>query len=324
MASSALSLQLEFYENMYKSRRFDERLWDAYTSGKPLGMTHLGIGEEAVGTGTMKAFRPEDIVCPHHRSHAHQLMRGCDLKSLLSETLLKATGVCKGKAGEAHFMDVSKNLYVLGGTLGPCFTVPLGFAYNFKHEGKGNIAVAYSGDGCTCEGPFYEAMNMATAFKLPLLMIIQNNFFAISEDFRKMTGLQSLSTRAAGFAIPGVTVENGNDAEAVYNATKSAVDYVRAGNGPMILEIKTWRQMGHAPNEAGTKYKDPDEQAMWMKRDPIKLQTAKLKEQYQVSDERLAAINAGVERELDEAWAYAEAAPYSEPEIAMQHIYAKC
>ena len=269
MASSALSLQLEFYENMYKSRRFDERLWDAYTSGKPLGMTHLGIGEEAVGTGTMKAFRPEDIVCPHHRSHAHQLMRGCDLKSLLSETLLKATGVCKGKAGEAHFMDVSKNLYVLGGTLGPCFTVPLGFAYNFKHEGKGNIAVAYSGDGCTCEGPFYEAMNMATAFKLPLLMIIQNNFFAISEDFRKMTGLQSLSTRAAGFGIPGVTVENGNDVEAVYNATKSAVDYVRAGNGPMILEIKTWRQMGHAPNEAGTKYKDPDEQAMWMKRDPI-------------------------------------------------------
>ena len=165
---------------------------------------------------------------------------------------------------------------------------------------------------------------MATAFKLPLLMIIQNNFFAISEDFRKMTGLQSLSTRAAGFGIPGVTVENGNDVEAVYNATKSAVDYVRAGNGPMILEIKTWRQMGHAPNEAGTKYKDPDEQAMWMKRDPIKLQTAKLKEQYQVSDEQLAAINAGVERELNEAWAYAEAAPYSEPEVAMQHIYAEC
>lgn len=197
-----LSLLLEFYENMYKSRRFDERLWEAYTTGKPLGMTHLGIGEEAVGTGTMKVFRPTDIVCPHHRSHAHQLMRGCNLKTLLSETLLKSTGVCMGKAGEAHFMDVSKNLYVLGGTLGPCFTVPVGFAYNFKHEGKGNIAVAYSGDGCTCEGPFYEGMNMAAAFKLPLLMIIQNNFFAISEDFRKMTGLQSLSTGPPASASP--------------------------------------------------------------------------------------------------------------------------
>ena len=162
-----LSLLLEFYENMYKSRRFDERLWDAYTSGKPLGMTHLGIGEEACGTGSMRAFRPTDIVCPHHRSHAHQLMRGCDLKRLLSETLLKSTGMCQGKAGEAHFVDVSKNLYVLGGTLGPCYTVPVGFAYHLKHEGKGNIAVAYSGDGCTCEGPFYEAMNMAAAFKLP-------------------------------------------------------------------------------------------------------------------------------------------------------------
>ena len=183
--------------------------------------------------------------------------------------------------------------------------------------------MAYSGDGCTCEGPFYEAMNMATAFKLPLLMIIQNNFFAISEDFPEDDRPPESLAPGPRF-VSRVTVENGNDAEAVYNATKSAVDYVRAGNGPMILEIKTWRQMGHAPNEAGTKYKDPDEQAMWMKRDPIKLQTAKLKEQYQVSDERLAAINAGVERELDEAWAYAEAAPYSEPEIAMQHIYAEC
>ena len=152
-----LSLLLEFYENLVKSRRFDELLWDAYVNGKPLGMTHLGMGEEAVGTGSMKVFRDTDIVCPHHRAHPHLLMRGCDLKSMLSETLLKATGTCMGKAGEAHFMDVSKNCYVIGGTLGPCFTVPLGFAYNFKHEGKGNIAVAYTGDGCTQEGPFFEA-----------------------------------------------------------------------------------------------------------------------------------------------------------------------
>ena len=251
-------------------------------------------------------------------------MRGCDLKKLLSETLLKSTGVCKGKAGEAHFMDVSKNLYVLGGTLGPCFTVPLGFAYHFKHEGKGNIAVAYSGDGCTCEGSFYEAMNMATAFKLPLLMIIQNNHFAISEDYRKMTGLQDLSTRADGFGIPGVTLQNANDVEAVYDATVKAAEYVRAGNGPMILELKTWRQMGHAPNEPGTKYKDPAEQALWMKRDPIKLLSAKLKDQYHVEDAQLKQIEDKVEQELDEAWAFAEAAPYSPPEVAMQHIYAGC
>lgn len=319
-----LSLLLEFYENMYKSRRFDELLWDAYTSGKPLGMTHLGIGEEACGVGSMRAFRPTDIVCPHHRSHAHQLTRGCDLKSLLSETLLRATGTCLGKAGEAHFVDASKNLYVLGGTLGPCYTVPVGFAYHFKHEGKGNIAVAYSGDGCTCEGPFYEAMNMAAAFKLPMLMIIQNNFFAISEDFRKMTGLENLSTRAAGFGIPGVTVQNANDVEAVYNATVGAAEYVRAGNGPMILELKTWRHMGHAPNESGVKYKDPDEQAMWLKRDPIKMLTARLQEQHAVSDGQLAAIHETVEAELREAWAFAEAAPYSPPEVAMQHIYAGC
>lgn len=318
------SLLLEFYETMYKSRRFDERLWDAYTSGKPLGMTHLGIGEEAVGTGTMKAFGPGDIVCPHHRSHAHLLARGCDLNRMLSETLLKETGVCKGKAGEAHFMDLSQNLYVLGGTLGPCYTVPLGFAYHLKHEGKGNIVVAYSGDGCTNEGPFFEGLNMAKAFNLPILTIIQNNYFAISEDFRKMTGLQHLSTRAAGFEIPGVTVENGNDVEAVYNAAMEAAGYVRSGKGPMILEVMTWRQMGHAPNESGTKYKDPAEQAMWMKRDPLKLLSAKLKEEYSATDEELKAVEARVEEQLDAAWAYAEAAPYAKPEVAMQHIYAGC
>lgn len=318
-----LSLLLEFYENLVKSRRFDELLWDAYVNGKPLGMTHLGIGEEAVGTATMKAFRETDIVCPHHRSHAHLLMRGCDMKTMLSETLLKKTGTCMGKAGEAHFVDVSKNCYVLGGTLGPCYTVPVGFAYNFKHEGKGNIAVAYSGDGSTCEGAFYEGVNMAAAFKLPVLYIIQNNHFAISEDFRKMTGLKALSTRAAGFGIPGVTVENGNDVEEVYNATMEAAEYVRAGNGPMILEVMTWRKMGHAPNEAGTKYKDPEEQKAWLAKDPIDMLTKKLKEQYGVSDDQLQAIQDKVEEELKEAWEFAEAAPYADVAVAMQHIYAE-
>ena len=165
---------------------------------------------------------------------------------------------------------------------------------------------------------------MAKAFNLPILTIIQNNFFAISEDFRKMTGLQHLSTRAAGFEIPGVTVENGNDVEVVYNATMEAAEYVRSGKGPMILELMTWRHMGHAPNEPGTKYKDPAEQAMWLKREPIKMLAAKLKEQYQATDEELKAIESRVEQELDEAWAYAEAAPYSPPEVAMQHIYAGC
>ena len=243
---------------------------------------------------------------------------------MLSETLLKSTGTCKGKAGEAHFVDASKNLYVLGGTLGPCYTVPVGFAYNFKHEGKGNIAVAYSGDGSTCEGPFYEGVNMAAAFKLPVLFIIQNNFFAISEDFRKMTGLNRLSTRAAGFGIPGVTVENGNDVEEVYEATMKAAEYVREGNGPMILEIMTWRKMGHAPNEAGTKYKDPAEQKAWLEKDPINMLTAKLKDQYGVTDEELKAIDDRVEEQLTDAWEYAESAPYSQPEVALKHIYAGC
>ena len=136
-----------------------------------------------------------------------------------------------------------------------------------------------------------------------------------------MTGLKNLSTRAAGFGIPGVTVENGNDVEAVYDATVKAVEYVRGGNGPMILEVMTWRQRGHAVNEPGTKYKNPEEQAFWMKRDPINLLSAKLKEQYGVQDEQLKAIEDKCEKEIDEAWAFAEAAPYSQPEVAMEDIY---
>ena len=318
------ALLMKFYRNLVMARRFDEFLWDAYVNGKPLGMTHLGIGEEAVGVGSMECFREEDIVCPHHRAHAHIVTRGCDIKATISETLLKATGTCKGKAGEAHFMDVSKNLYVIGGTLGPCFTVPLGFGWTFKHEGKGNIAVAYTGDGCTQEGPFFEALNFSKAFKLPILFIIQNNHFAISEDFRKMSGLQQLSQRGAGFGIPYETIENGNDVEEVYNATKAATAYVREGHGPYILEFKTWRKMGHGPNESGTKYKDPEEQKLWLTRDPIDMLTKKLKAQYEVTDEELQAIADEVEKELVDAWAYAEAAPYSDVSVAMEDIYASC
>lgn len=314
---------IEFYTIMYKSRRFDERLWNAYISGVPLGMTHLGLGEEACGTGSMSAFLSEDIVCPHHRSHAHLIARGCDLKSMLSETLLKATGVCMGKAGEAHFVDRSKNLYVLGGTLGPCYTVPLGFAHHLKHENKRHIVVAYTGDGSTCEGAFHEGLNMAAAFKLPILFIIQNNHYAISADFRKMTGLNHLSTRAAGYGIPGVTVDNGNDVEAVYNATLEAAEYVRSGDGPMILELMTWRHMGHSPSESGSRYKSREEQEFWLARDPVDSLAQKLQQEYGVSDTKLSEISKCVETELDEAWEFAMNAPYAAPEVAMKHIYAE-
>ena len=321
MSELETSLLLEFYKNIYTARRLDEGIWDYYTSGKLEGMQHLGIGEEAIGTASMKVFNNGDIVTPHHRSHAHLIARGIDLKKLLSESLLKKTGATMGKGGEPHFVDIASNCYILGGTLGMCFTVSMGMAYELKRKGTNNIVAAYTGESATNEGAFHEAMNMATAMKLPLLLIIHNNSFGISGNIRKMTGMQHMSTRAMGYGIPGVTIQDGNDVEAVYNATTEAAKYVREGNGPMILEFMTWRKMGHTVADPG-EYKDKAEQAEWLKKDPLDMLFKKLVELRNVPEAELTVIREKADAELADAWQFALNAPYAEAEILYKHIYA--
>ena len=322
MSDLDLSTLLTMYRHMSQGRIFENGLMDLYMQGQIGGLFHPGNGEEACGAGSVMALEPGDFLGLHHRNHTHAFARGLDMKKLLCETLCKAPGYNQGRAGDFHYIDVEDNVYVLGGTLGPCFTIPNGVAFLYKQRRNGKIAVAYSGDGATSEGAFHEGVNLAKALCLPVLYIIQNNTFGGSQDIRNATGgIHHLSVRAKGYEIPSKTVD-GNDVEAVYWATKEAADYVRSGKGPYLLELMTWRQCGHGPSDPGA-YKDPVENAAWLKRDPIRLLEEKLRVRFAVSDETLAAIRGEVEEQVREAFAYALAAPYADESTFLTHVYSE-
>ncbi len=298
---------LRFYTNMYKTRKFEEEMFEYYKTGAMPGLVHISVGQEAVGTGAVAALRMDDFVAVHHRSHAHFFMRGCEPKKVLAEILGKEGGYCKGKGGTIHCSDMSRNMLGMTGILGNNFPIAIGPAYMFKMKGEDSIVALFTGDSATNEGPFHESLNMASAWKLPVLYIIENNLYGISVDIRRVTNLTHLSDRAKGYNIPGVSVD-GNDVETVYNAVKEAAEYVRGGNGPMIVELMTYRTKGHHVGDPG-KYKNPEEQEAWLKRDPLKLAEQKLSDMG-VSEDELAKVRAEVDALIEDAKKYAEESPY--------------
>ena len=321
MAEVSTELLKEFYTVMYKTRRFEEEMFEYYKTGAMPGLVHISVGQEACGTGAVKALRMSDFVAVHHRSHAHFFMRGTEMKYVLCEILGKKHGVCKGKGGTVHCSDMSRNMLGMTGILGNNFVIVNGPAYLYKMKGEDHIVAIFTGDAATNEGTFHEGLNMAAAWKLPVLYIIENNLYGISVDIREVTGLTNLSTRAKGYGIPGISID-GNDVELVYNTVKDAAEYVRSGNGPMIVELMTYRTKGHHVGDPG-KYKNPEEQEAWLKRDPIKLLKEKLLNTRGVKEEELAEIEAQVEKELAEAKEYAENDPYPDIEEAYTDFIAE-
>ena len=307
MAELSTEMLLQFYANMYKTRKFEEEMFEYYKTGAMPGLVHTSVGQEAVGTGGVAPLRMDDFVAVHHRSHAHFFQRGCEPGKVLAEILGKEGGYCKGKGGTIHCSDMSRNLLGMTGILGNNFAIATGPAYMFKKEGKDSIVVLFTGDSATNEGMFHEGLNMAAAWKLPILYVIENNLYGISVDIRYATGLNQLSTRAAGYGIPGVSVD-GNDVEVVYNTVKEAAEYVRSGKGPMIVELLTYRTKGHHVGDPG-KYKNPEEQAAWLKRDPLIIAEEKLTARG-VTAAELEELRAKIDVEIEEAKKYAEESPY--------------
>ncbi len=314
-------MYLKAYENMYKGRVIEDFLMDCFMEGNLGNLFHPGHGEEACGAGSVAALEEGDFLCLHHRNHTHCIARGLDMKKVIAETMNRDTGYNHGVAGDYQFASPEDHVYGLGGTLGPCFTIPNGIAHMQKVKKTGNIVVAYSGDNSTSEGAFHEGMNAAKALNLPVLMIIQNNKYGVCTRIEDITGIKELSTRGKGYEIQSRTVD-GNDVETVYSATKEAAEYVRAGKGPYLLELMTWRQLGHGPGD-GVGYKDPEENAAWLKRDPLILAKNKLKEKFGVTEEALAAIRKRSEEEMDEVGQFALNSPLASREQVFRHIYAE-
>ena len=304
-----------FYTVMYRARRFEEEVFEFYKRGLMPGLAHLYLGEESIAAGACAALDETDYIGSTHRGHGHLVARGADLNRMMAEILGKGTGYSKGKGGSMHIMAMDKGILGANGIVGGGIPIALGAAYSAKLQNNGKVAISFFGDSASNEGTFHESLNMAAAWDLPIVFIIENNFYGISVDIRSVTKEHQLSKRAVGYGIPGITID-GNDVFAVYEETRKAVERARSGQGPTLIECLTYRWQGHHVGDPAV-YRPEEEVAVWRAKDPIaRLGALKLLSRKEVDD-----IRAAVDAEIAEACAFAEDSPYPDISEAYTDVF---
>ena len=308
-------LAKQFYTVMYRTRRFEEEVFEFYKRGLMPGLAHLYLGEEAVAAGACATLRDDDYIGSTHRGHGHLVSRGADLNRMMAEILGKETGYSKGKGGSMHIMAMDKGILGANGIVGGEIPIATGAAYSSVLRNTDQVTLAFFGDSASNEGTFHESLNMAAAWNLPIVYIIENNLFGISVDIRRVTKEHDLYKRAEGYGMPGVCVD-GNDVFAVYEAVRTAVERARKGEGPTLIECKTYRWQGHHVGDPG-EYRSPDELAEWKAREPL----AVLESKGLLTQKEMDEIKAGVEAEIAAACKFAEESPYPEESEAYADVF---
>ena len=299
---------LAFYEEMLLIRRFEEKAGQLYGLGLIGGFCHLYIGQEAVVTGLQSAIAPgRDSVITGYRDHGHMLACGIEPKVVMAELTGRATGISEGKGGSMHMFSVEHGFYGGHGIVGAQVSLGTGLAFAHKYKEDGGVCLAYFGDGASNQGQVYESFNMAELWKLPIIYVIENNQYAMGTSVNRSSSEDQLYRRGESFRIPGVQVD-GMDVLAVRGAADEALDYVRAGKGPVLLEMKTYRYRGHSMSDPA-KYRSRDEvQAMREKSDPIERLKGMLIEAGKSEDE-LKALDKQVRSTVADAADFAETSP---------------
>ena len=259
---------LGLYRTMVRIRDFEETAADCFMKGMLAGNIHLSIGQEAVASGACTAMEKGDYMTTTHRGHGHCIAKGGDMNKMFAELMGKKTGYCKGKGGSMHIADVA-GLGHLGanGIVGGGIPIATGSALASKIWKDNHVTVCFFGDGASNQGVFHESLNMAAAWNLPVIFFIINNGYGISMDIKNATNTPHLYTRAEAYGIPGYYCEDGNDVMAVYGTMQEAVDHVRSGKGPAIVEVISYRWFGHSTADAGV-YRTKEEVDEWKKKDP--------------------------------------------------------
>ncbi|WZL72766.1 thiamine pyrophosphate-dependent dehydrogenase E1 component subunit alpha [Clostridiaceae bacterium 35-E11] len=309
------ALAKDFYTVMYRMRRFEEEVFEFYKRGLMPGLAHLYLGEEAVATGACAALQDSDYIGSTHRGHGHLVGRGADLNKMMAEILGKATGYSKGKGGSMHIMAMDKGILGANGIVGGEIPIAVGAAYASKLRGTNEVTIAFFGDSACNQGTFHESVNMAAAWDLPIVFVIENNLYGISVDIRRVTKIHQMSKRAVGYGIPGVTID-GNDVFAVYDEVQKAVDRARNGEGPSIVECNTYRWQGHHVGDPGV-YRPEEEVAEWKANDPIK----KLEEMGLLDQAEIDEIKAMIDEEIVQACKFAEESPYADISEAYTDVF---
>jgi len=256
-------------KQMLEIRLAEEKIQELFLANLIRGTTHLAIGQEAVAAGSTAALIPGDKVTCTYRGHHHALALGMTLRGMMGEMMGKATGACKGKGGSMHMTDATIGLLGANAIVGAQLPIALGAALTAQVKKTGNIAVTFFGEAASNIGAFHEALNMASIWKLPVLFICENNLYGEYSVWSKTTPIQNIADRAAAYNIPGVMVD-GQDTEAVYQVVKTAADRARTGQGPSLIECKTYRYRGHSRTDTAP-YRKPGELDEWLQRDPINI-----------------------------------------------------
>ncbi|MFP3156267.1 thiamine pyrophosphate-dependent dehydrogenase E1 component subunit alpha [Lachnospiraceae bacterium ZAX-1] len=300
---------------MYRMRRFEEEVFEFYKRGLMPGLAHLYLGEEAVATGVCGALEDKDYIGSTHRGHGHLVGRGADLNKMMAEILGKKTGYSKGKGGSMHIMAMDKGILGANGIVGGEIPIATGSAYASKYKGTDEVTVCFFGDSASNEGTFHESINMAAAWDLPIVFIVENNLYGISVDIRRVTKEHHIAKRAAGYGIDGITID-GNDVFKVYEEAQKAVDKARGGGGPTIIECMTYRWQGHHVGDPGA-YRPEEEVLAWKAKDPIDI----LEAMSLLTGEEIAKIRQSVEDEITKACKFAEESPYPDEAEAYTDVF---
>ncbi|HEX7857079.1 MAG TPA: pyruvate dehydrogenase (acetyl-transferring) E1 component subunit alpha [Sphingobium sp.] len=306
---------LEFYKTMLLIRRFEEKAGQLYGLGLIGGFCHLYIGQEAVAVGIQSALEVgKDSVITGYRDHGHMLAYGIDPKVIMAELTGRAAGISRGKGGSMHMFSVDHKFYGGHGIVGAQVSLGTGLAFSHKYNNDGGVCVAYFGDGASNQGQVYESFNMAELWKLPIIFVIENNQYAMGTSVNRSSAEDQLYRRGESFRIPGIQVD-GMDVLAVRGATEEALKWVQDGNGPIILEMKTYRYRGHSMSDPA-KYRSREEvQSVREKSDPID-HVKKILETQGVTEADLKAIDQQIRKVVNDAADFAESSPEPEaPEL---------
>lgn len=311
--------QIAMYRRMLLCRMFEERVYYLFLEGRLPGTIHQSQGQEASAVGVCGALQKKDIITSTHRPHSHAVARGLAVKSIMAELFAKEAGCCRGKGGSMHIGDRDAGMLPAIAIVGGAIPLAAGYALAFRYLNQANIVACFFGDGATNIGTFHEGINMAAIWDLPVVFVCENNRYAASTAVEKVMKVQHVSERAAGYGIPGETVD-GNDVEAVYEAMMKAARRARNGSGPTLLELETYRFAGHSRSDPGH-YRSAEEVAAWKQKDPIARYEARLLAEGTLKPESISEIKATIESELEEAINLAEQSPSPQPEDCLKDVF---
>ena len=319
MVTLKKEMTIALYRKMLEIRYFEEKVYDLYGQNLVPGTIHLYAGQEAVAVGVCANLREDDYITSTHRGHGHCIAKGAQLNKVMAEILGKKTGYCKGKGGSMHIADFSIGMLGATAVVGAGLPIATGAGLSIKLRKTDQVVVCFFGDGASNQGTFHEAINMASIWNLPVLFVCENNLYAMGTHQTRVMAIENIADRAAAYGIPGVAVD-GNDVLAVYEAAHEAVDRARKGEGPTLIECKTYRHKGHSRFDPAT-YRPKEEVGEWMKRDPIAQFKVRLLEMKTLTEEEVNKIEQEVAAAVEDAIKFAMESPYPAPEEAVENVF---